>query len=343
MILEKIRTAFPEINRTPEQDLLIGSTCLALTDQERDTIENLNFNKYQSSLDEKKSKEISLRVAKTVANAQWWGKVTGCAAGGAGAGAAAWYLAALSPLLTAASGAAGGYLGFESGKIIGGDVGHEIAMKNETYTPEFIRWKDKKHATVILPALSRYVDLDESKKQLMCPITLDWMIEPVQAKDGHVYEKAAIIEHLINWMERLEEMLRLQPIQTLTPKDAQEILNTSSPLRNGFISVGELEELPGYYEEDVRSLISKYNMKVLKQRAIVDQTKNQTQELSEEVTKVVKFYSMTQKERNHIKADMRRDLLIHRVFRPDEQTEEDQALDLLTAAAKLPELIKYTV
>ncbi|MGL5263109.1 MAG: hypothetical protein ACRDAI_00795 [Candidatus Rhabdochlamydia sp.] len=57
MILEKIRTAFPEINRTQEQDLLIGSTCLALTDQERDTIENLNFNKCQSSLDEKKSKD----------------------------------------------------------------------------------------------------------------------------------------------------------------------------------------------------------------------------------------------------------------------------------------------
>jgi hypothetical protein len=56
MILEKIRTAFPEINRTQEQDLLIGSTCLALTDQERDAIENLNFNKYQSSLDEKKAR-----------------------------------------------------------------------------------------------------------------------------------------------------------------------------------------------------------------------------------------------------------------------------------------------
>ncbi|MGB7128135.1 MAG: hypothetical protein WBD50_03470, partial [Candidatus Rhabdochlamydia sp.] len=341
MILEKIRTAFPEINRTQEQDLLIGSTCLALTDQERDTIENLNFNKYQSSLDEKKSKKVSLRVVETVANAQWWGKVSGFATGSVSAGTAAWYLAALSPLLTAASGGLGGYLGFEAGKIMGGDIGHELAMENEINEPEFICWKDEKYATVILPALSRYVDLDkeESKTQLTCPITLDWMVEPVRAKDGHVYEKAAIIRHLATWPGRVTEILALRPIQTLTPKDAQEILNTSSPLRNGFISIDELKELPGYYEETVRSLISKYNMKVLNQRTIVDQNKDQTQELPEEVAKVVRFYSMTQERRDHIKADMRRDLLIHRVFRPDEQTEEDQALDLLTAAAKPPELI----
>ncbi|PWU13057.1 MAG: hypothetical protein C5B45_06735 [Chlamydiae bacterium] len=83
---------------------------------------------------------------------------------------------ALSPLLTVASGGLGGYLGFEAGKQKGGDIGHKIAMKNETYTPEFIRWQGEKYATIILPALSRYVDLDESKKQFMCPITLDWMI-----------------------------------------------------------------------------------------------------------------------------------------------------------------------
>lgn len=283
-----------------------------------------------------------MRVVETVANAQWWGKVTGCAAGGAGAGAAAWYLAALSPLLTAASGGLGGYLGFEAGKQKGGDIGHAIAMKNVTNSPEFVRWKDEKYVTVILPALSRYVDLDEeSKTQLTCPITLDWMVEPVRAKDGHVYEKAAIIRHLATWPGRVTEMLALRPIQTLTPKEAQEILNTSSPLRKGFISIDELEELPGYYKEDVRSLIFEYNMKVLNQRAIVNQANNQTQELPEEVAKVVRFYSMAQEKRDHIKADMRRDLLIHRVFRPDEQTEEDQALDLLTAAAKPPELIEF--
>ena len=38
MILEKIRTAFPHQNRTEEQDMLIGSSCLALTDNERKEI-----------------------------------------------------------------------------------------------------------------------------------------------------------------------------------------------------------------------------------------------------------------------------------------------------------------
>jgi hypothetical protein len=285
-----------------------------------------------------------LKVSETVASAQWWGKVTGCAAGGAGAGASAWYLAALSPFWTAASGVAGGYLGFHAGKQKGGDIGHAISMKNVTNSPEFVCWKDEKYVTVVLPTLSRYVDLDkESKTQLTCPITFDWMKEPVRAKDGHVYEKAAIIKHLATWPGRVTEMLALRPIQTLIPKDAQEILNTSSPFRNGYISIDELKELPGYYEETVRSLIFEYNMKVLNQRAIVNQANNQAQELPEEVAKVVKFYSMTQEKRDHIKADMRRDLLIHRVFRPDEQTEEDQALDLLTAAAKPPELIKFMV
>ena len=137
MILEKIRTTFPEINRTQEQDLLIGSTCLALTDQERDTIENLNFHRYESSLDKDKRTDLSLRVAESVANAQWWGKVTGCLVGGSGAGASAWYLAALSPFWTAASGATGGYLGFHAGKKKGGEFGHKMAIKNETSTPEF--------------------------------------------------------------------------------------------------------------------------------------------------------------------------------------------------------------
>ena len=288
-----------------------------------------------------------MRVVETVANAQWWGKVTGCLAGGAGAGASAWYLAALSPFWTAASGAAGGYLGFEAGKKAGGNIGHKRAMKNEMSSPEFVRWQDKKYATVVLPALSRYVDLDEeSKTQLTCPINLDWMKEPVRAKDGHVYEKEAIVEHLINWIERTAETLLLRQMQVgapFSPQEIHELLNTSSPFRNGFISIGGLKELPGYYEETVELLISKYNMKVLNQRTIVSQANNQAQELPEEVAKVVRFYSMAQERRDHIKADMRRDLLIHRVFRPDEQTEEDQALDLLTAAAKPPELIKFMV
>lgn len=47
---------------------------------------------------------------------------------------------------------------------------------------------------------------------------------------------------------------------------------------------------------------------------------------------------MNQKERNHIKTDMRRDLLGHEVFRTAE--DEDDGLEFLKAAAKLPELIK---
>jgi len=342
MILEKIRTTFPESIRTQEQDLLIGSSCLALTDQERDTIENLNFNRYESSLDREKRKDLSLRVAKSVADSQWWGEVSGFVTGGVSAGAGAWYLAAFTPFWTALSGLAGGYLGSKAGKQMGGDIGHEMAITNESNTPEFVHWRNKKYATVILPALSRYVDPDKESKT--CPITLDWMVEPVRADDGHVYEKEALIEHLITWRERAFETLVLRGIQggsPLSPEEERELLSTRSPFRNGNITIAGLEELPGYYDETIKSLTAKYNMEVLKQHAIVDQSKNQTQELSKEVAKVVRFYSMTQEERNHIKTDMRRDLLGHRVFRLDK--EEDEALEFLKAAAKPPELIKYTV
>ena len=54
MILEKMRTVFLEINRTQEQDLLIGSSCLALTDKER---ELLNEDKRQ--FDEKSKIEMN--------------------------------------------------------------------------------------------------------------------------------------------------------------------------------------------------------------------------------------------------------------------------------------------
>ena len=47
MILQTIRACLPEGVRTREQDLLIGDTCLALTDNERKEIENLNFENYQ--------------------------------------------------------------------------------------------------------------------------------------------------------------------------------------------------------------------------------------------------------------------------------------------------------
>ncbi len=52
MTLGKIRAVFPEDNRTPDQDLLIGSNCLALTDKERNLIESINFKGYQFSLND---------------------------------------------------------------------------------------------------------------------------------------------------------------------------------------------------------------------------------------------------------------------------------------------------
>lgn len=107
MILEKIRTIFPEANRTREQDLLIGSSCLALTDKERETIENLNFDNYQASLSEEEKEDLSVRVAEAVTKAQFWGATGGAATGGIAAGASVWYFAPLMPVAIITSGLGG--------------------------------------------------------------------------------------------------------------------------------------------------------------------------------------------------------------------------------------------
>lgn len=340
MILEKIRTTFPETNRTQDQDLLIGSSCLALTDKERDTIENLNFNRYHSSLDEKEREDLSVRVAEAVAKAQMWGTVSGFTTGGVAAGASAWYLAALTPLATIVSGVGGAVAGRKIGHYAGGRIGHRRAIKNETNSSEYILWRNEKFETIIFPALSRYVDPNKwSTVQLECPITLDWMMEPVRAEDGHIYEKSAILAHLAAWEERqrqMEENRRGFALEPLSPQELQEVLQTRSPLRNGNITVGGLRELPDYYKEIFRKLECNYNTKVSEQQSIAAQVKDLPQPFPEEVAKVVRWYSMTQRERNLIEDEMRPSLL-----RSTELSDEEVegAREFLNAAAKLPKVI----
>ncbi|KAG6559264.1 hypothetical protein RHABOEDO_001867 (plasmid) [Candidatus Rhabdochlamydia oedothoracis] len=77
MILQTIRTCLPEGVRTDQQDLLIGDTCLALTDKEREEIENLNFENYQYNSPQRA--EVSARVA----DAAYKGQLVGAAKGAA--------------------------------------------------------------------------------------------------------------------------------------------------------------------------------------------------------------------------------------------------------------------
>lgn len=122
----------------------------------RDAIENLNFNRYHSSLDEKEREDLSVRVGEAVAKAQMWGTASGFATGGITVGASAWYLAAFTPLATAASGVGGAISGALVGHSLGGRIGHRRTIRNETNSPEYIFWSNQKYKKIIFPALSRY-------------------------------------------------------------------------------------------------------------------------------------------------------------------------------------------
>lgn len=341
MILEKIRTVFPENHRTQEQDLLIGSSCLALTDKERETIESLNLDNYQASLSEQEKEDLSVRVAEAVTKAQFWGATAGAATGGMAAGASAWYFAPLMPVAIIASGLGGAVAGGKIGHYTGGRIGHRRAIKDETNSPEFRIWRNERFESIIFPALSRYADPDSwNRKQLICPITLDWMIEPVLAEDGHMYEKEAILAHLAAWEARHQqnEVDRQEfGLRSLSLQELQEILQTRSPLRNGNITIDGLKKIPDYYRGIFDELTRNYNIKVLQQHNIAAQAKNLPQPFSEEVAKVVSFYEKTQRERTIMATDMQVGLL-----RSTELSDEEVEAggELLKAAAKLPKLIK---
>jgi hypothetical protein len=317
MILEKIRAVFPEANRTLEQDLIIGSTCLALTPKERNTIENVNFNTYKARLKEGKRRDLSLKIEKSVTNSQCWGEISGFTSGGITIGVAAWYLTIFSPLLTVASGIGGGILGAKIGKSIGGNIGHKRVVKDVTSSPEYAHWKTKRYATKILPVLNRYVHPDKESK-----------IQLVYSRTKGLSTQAEI---------QINQEKRSIPLQ----QEVQEFGNSFS--KNDNVIIEGLEELSGLQEETIKLLTYKYNLEVFKQLIIVDRSKTQqsipeeiTKVMSqEEINKVVKLYSMTQKERDNIVVGMKVDL-----SKSLSLEDAKASFEFLNAAAKLPKLIK---
>ena len=289
MTLGKIRAAFPESNRTPEQDLLIGSSCLALTDKERKAIENINFKSYQFSLNNKENENLNVRVGEAVARAQFWGATSGATAGGTAGGLSAWYWASLTPLATIASTLGGAFVGGVAGHNLGGKLGYRRVIKDIIHSPEYLLWRNEKFETIVFPALARYMDEDTwDRVQLECPITNQFAIEPVQDPHGHIFENEAII----HWLRICDQSLldRLSTFPGISIEEFENALQSRCPLKAGCITEDQLKKIPDYYKKIFSELMCNYNMQVLRQRFVVDQARNQIQELPEEMAKVVRFY-----------------------------------------------------
>lgn len=332
MSLEILRTTFPKTIRTEEQDMLIGPNCLTLTDPERKEIENLNFENYQYNSPERA--EVCARVTSAIYKAKVMGAASGAAAGAVAASAITWKLTE-SLGATALAGAGGGIAGGVAGYYAGKKIGREWIVQDINSSPEYLKWQNEKYETIIFPALSRYMDPNRwDRFQIACPITHDLMLEPVKAGDGHIYEKTAILAHLEAWEGRWNSFERY-----FLPEERQlEMLESISPFRSGHISKDSLRPLPGYYKKIFDKLRKNYNNKVLEQKSIVDRAKELIGPLPEETSKVVKFYSMTQRERAIIEHDVQGALL--RSALSDKKVEIVR--EFLSAAAKPPELINYT-
>ncbi|VHO00766.1 hypothetical protein [Candidatus Rhabdochlamydia sp. T3358] len=247
MTLGKIRAVFPEDNRTPDQDLLIGSNCLALTDKERNLIENINFKGYQFSLNDEQNESLSIRVGEAVSKAQFWGAAGGSTTGGAVGGAVAWYWVPLMPLITIASGVGGAIVGGVTGYNLGGKFGHRRVVENVTHSSEYLHWSNEKYEKIIFPALSRFVDVDVWERvPLECPITNQFAIEPVRDPHGHVFENEAII----NWLRTCDQSLlnRLFEFPPISQEELENALQRRCPLRAGFITEDQLKKIPDYYK-----------------------------------------------------------------------------------------------
>lgn len=332
MILQTIRNCLPEVVRTEEQDLLIGDTCLALTDKERKEIENLNFENYQYNSPQRA--EVSARVADAVYKAQLAGAATGAAVGALGGGAVAWKTTKSVPM-AALGGAAGGITGGISGYYAGEKIGHRWIVTDITTSPEYKKWENEKYETIIFPALSRYMDPSQYENfQLICPITLDFMLEPVRARDNHIYEKSAILAHLAAWRSRLPF-----DFDSLPQERRQELLKNSLPFRIAHVTEDALEPIPRYYRDIFDRLVGNYNKQVFTQQSIVNRANEQSGPLTEQEEKIVKLYSMTQRQRNRIDSEIGMSLLnIEEIS--DKEIEDSR--EFLTAAAKLPRLLRPT-
>jgi hypothetical protein len=321
MILQKIRNYLPQGIRTEEQDLLIGDTCLALTDKEREEIENLNFENYYYNSPQRA--EISAKIADAVHKAQLVAvRVLG--------GGSTTCKTTNSLPMTALARAAGSLLGSISGYYAGENLGHAMVVTDTKNSPEYRKWENEKYQTIIFPALSRYMNPNQWEDfQLLCPITLGFMLEPVQAIDNHIYDKSAILTHLATWQERWNSWDR----QCLPAERQIDLWRASSPFRAAYITANTLKPLPNYYRNIFYKLVHNYNSKVLAQQFIVDLAKENFGPLTKEAEKIVKLYKMTQRQRTRVDGEIGM-ILLNKDEISDEDLEESR--EFLSAAAKLP-------
>lgn len=337
MALPVIRNLFRD--PTPEQSMLIGPSCLALTQEERMSATTTDLNGYLVNPHD------VVRITAQITNAANDGKASGARLGacagvvsGAAIGAfgAGRYVAPSLPVIALGAlggGVTGGLAGYKLGSVTGEKLGRSQEITKINSSLEFRNWRHIKYETEVFPALSTYMPTDQwDRVQLNCPITKGWMNDPVHANDGHMYERTEILKYLSFWdRNHPEELLAALPLAART-----EVLNTRSPFRNGNIQLNLLKEKLSYYDDLFMTLNKNYNQRVMSQKVIYAKSlANELPMPTEEETRIVNFYFTPQLAKQDIANAMSAT-----VFQSDlPQVNKEKGVAFLMAAVNLPEVL----
>jgi hypothetical protein len=332
MSLSVIRTLFPQ--PTPDQEMLIGPSCLVLTDGQRRSIKSINLNDYQ--LSPGNGQQAARRIACAVSSGQFKGALYG-----AGTGALAGAIISLQetePSLTGTISKVviGGGVGATAGYYAGGELGRHNGVNAIENSLEYHQWKNEKYQTEIFSPLSNFMDrdsLEAIERDLTCPITWDWMNHPIHANDSRVYEKEKILEWLDDWDKKYPPA----KLEELSAEERTEALANRSPIKGAYIYRADLVERKDHYDQIFQNLKQNYNQKVTSQLAIYAKSLAHAlpMPMTAEETLIVKFYSASQLDRTKISNKMRATVLGSDL--PEDEIEAGQLL--LAAAAKIPVLI----
>jgi hypothetical protein len=272
--LQILRTIFPEATRTPDQDMLIGSSCLALTATQRESICTYGDLTRAFTIYRAANNDVAERIATVKLRAEiGCGIVGGITGAAAGATVGAYIGNRISPAAVVpcaifcgvSGGVAGGYAAADKGGLVAAN--REIATL--THSREARQWTHNRLKMDIYPPLMQYLTTaranEVQQRDLICPLSLDWMDEPVLAGDLHTYERTKILDHLDAWDRRYpaERLAAFSQEQ----RDAAYLLR--SPFRICNIKIAEFKPAEAYHQTLFPFLINNYNESVILQREIV--------------------------------------------------------------------------
>jgi hypothetical protein len=256
----RLQEIFPE--PTPEQKGLIDASTLCMSRVEKTCIDVINEGweayRVDHAVDAEERRALSDRYITIVSDSRYEGIAVGVIGGAVAGGYAGGIYTAGNIGGVAVGAAVGGCSGYYAGSKFGLKIGRARAEATVTRMPEYRHWKTQKYQ-VILPALMRSMTLQEREPfNLECPITHDFMEEPVKAADDHYYER----EIIRAWLDKWDRDYPPERLAQLTEEERRQIFLQTSPSHSSRIDSAHLYLHPDYYDVLYDRMKAIYNGKI---------------------------------------------------------------------------------